>query len=98
MQTCSVCHAQSFDSISHCTNCDADLAQFSETSIALKRIKENLRISYVRIAVSDNCCPACIEAEGAYAKDEAPFLPVEGCSHNLGCRCYYQPVLETLFP
>jgi hypothetical protein len=25
-------------------------------------------------------------------------LPVEGCSHALGCRCFYQPVLDEIYP
>ncbi len=98
MQTCSQCHAQSPDASLRCMNCQAELKQFSETALALKRIQENPRITYLRIAVNHDCCPACRQAEGAYAKEKAPLLPVEGCSHNLGCRCFYQPVLGELFP
>jgi hypothetical protein len=98
VQTCSKCHTQSPDTADRCGNCKADLRQLSENAVALKRIQENPRISYVRIAVNHDCCPACRQAEGAYAKDKAPHLPIEGCSHHLGCRCFYQPVLGELFP
>ncbi len=94
MQTCSQCHAQSPDSAVRCIKCDAELPLFSETALALKRIQENPRISYVRISVNHDCCPACRQVEGAYPKEKVPKLPIEGCSHPLGCR----PVLEELFP
>jgi hypothetical protein len=98
VQTCSNCHAQSPDSVDECLNCGADLSKYSETAVSLMRIKENPRVIYVRISVAEDCCPACRQAEGAYDKDEAPKLPIEGCSHGLGCRCYYQPVLDDIYP
>jgi hypothetical protein len=98
VQICSKCHAQSPDTTSRCLNCDADLNEWSDTAVALKRIQANPRVSYVRISVSQDCCPACRQMEGAYAKDAVPKLPVEGCSHGLGCRCFYQPVLEVIYP
>ncbi|MDD5466783.1 MAG: hypothetical protein PHS96_03160 [Anaerolineales bacterium] len=98
MQTCSVCHVQSPDAAPQCANCQADLSQLSETALALKRIQANPRVNYLHVAVAHDCCPACRDAEGAYAKDQAPRLPIEGCSHNLGCRCMYQPVLAELYP
>ena len=98
MQTCSKCQTQSPDSATHCKNCQADLKEWSTTALILKRYQENPRVRYVHIMVMDNCCPACREIQGAYAKDAAPALPVEGCSHPLGCRCIYQPFLEELYP
>ncbi len=98
MQTCSKCHAQLPDSISACTQCGADLSEWSESAVALKKFQENPRVNYVRLVVADDCCPACRQAEGAYAKDSAPRLPIEGCSHGLGCRCFYEPVLEVIYP
>lgn len=98
MQICSKCSAQSPDTVNECTSCGANLNEWSNTAISLKRIQANERISYVRILVANDCCPACRQVEGAYAKNEAPSLPVEGCSHALGCRCYYQPVLEYIYP
>ena len=98
MQICSKCNAQSPDTASHCVNCDADLSQFSQTAVALKSYQANSRVQYVRVMVMHDCCPACREVEGAYAKDEVPALPVESCSHPLGCRCFYQPFLTDIFP
>jgi hypothetical protein len=79
-------------------NCQADLSEWSNTAVALKQFKENPRVKYVRLMVDANCCPACHEVEGAYPKDQVPVLPVEGCSHSLGCRCFYLPFLEEIFP
>lgn len=98
MQICSKCHAQSPDSVGTCVNCGVDLGEWSNTAVALKRLQNNPRVIYVRISVANDCCPACRQAEGAYAKDSVPKLPIEGCSHGLGCRCFYQPVLEEIFP
>ena len=98
MQICSKCQAQSPDTVDECVNCKADLTEWSETAVSLKRLRDNPRVSYVRIAVAHDCCPACRQAEGAYDKNAIPRLPVEGCSHGLGCRCYYQPVLEYIYP
>ena len=98
MQICSKCHAQLPDSVSICTQCGSDQSEWSESAVALKRFQENARVNYVRLVVADDCCPACRQTEGAYAKDSAPKLPVEGCSHGLGCRCFYEPVLEVIYP
>jgi len=98
VQICSKCHASSPDSSQSCSQCGADLREWSQTAVSLKRFQENPRVIYVRISVSDDCCPACRQAEGAYAKDSVPSLPIEGCSHQLGCRCFYQPVLDEIYP
>ncbi len=98
MQTCYQCNAQSPDGASNCVNCDADLTEFSTTEMARKNFLANPRVSSIRILVADDSCPACQELEGTYEKDEVPTLPVEGCSHGLGCRCFYQPYLTTIFP
>lgn len=98
MQTCSKCQALAPDSANLCLNCGEDLSVWSETAVALRQLQENPRVIYVRISVAYDCCPACRQMEGAYAKDSAPALPVEGCSHVNGCRCFYQPVLEEIYP
>jgi len=98
VQTCSKCHNFSPDAASLCSNCSADLKEWSETAVALKTIQSNPRVIYVRISVAQDCCPACRQVEGAYAKEVALQLPVEGCSHTHGCRCFYQPVLEVIYP
>jgi hypothetical protein len=98
MQTCYLCNAQSPDEASNCVNCDADLEEFSTTEIARKEFLANPRVRSVRVLVADDSCPACQALEGTYEKDEVPTLPVKGCSHGLGCRCFYQPYLITIFP
>jgi hypothetical protein len=50
------------------------------------------------LIVANDACPACREAEGAFDKDQIPQLPVAGCSHPLGCRCFYEPALAEIFP
>lgn len=98
MQICSRCQTSNLDSAILCSNCKAELSVWSVGAVALKEMKENPRISHIRISVSGDCCPACSEAEGVYSKEEVPPLPIMGCSHNLGCRCFYMPVLDELYP
>jgi hypothetical protein len=98
VQICTRCQAQSPDSATQCNTCQADFSEWSSTSAALKRFRENTRVLYVRIAVAGDCCPACREIQGAYPKDSVPHLPVEGCSHQHGCRCFYQPFLDEIYP
>jgi ribosomal protein L40E len=98
VQTCTKCNAQSPDEAELCANCGSDLKEWSKTAVARKKFANNPRVRYVQIITMDNCCPACHEMHGSYAKDSAPVLPVEGCSHPLGCRCFYQPVLDEIYP
>jgi hypothetical protein len=98
VQICSKCQAQLPDTLNTCSQCGADLSVWSNSAVTLKRLQENPRVTYVRIAVGNDCCPACRQVEGAYAKEVAPKLPVEGCSHANGCRCFYEPILEVIYP
>ncbi len=98
MQTCGVCNKQSPDEVTICPRCGSDLREKSMTSLALKSMRENDRVSLVRISVQHDCCPACAAVQGAHPKDNVPVLPVEGWSHALGCRCNYEPVLTEIFP
>jgi hypothetical protein len=98
MQTCTNCYAQSPDDAQTCANCGADLSECSLTAQALKRFQANPRVRLVRISVAADACPACYEVQGAYPKDAVPRLPIEGCSHNHGCRCFYEPVLDEIYP
>jgi hypothetical protein len=79
-------------------NCSADLRQFSITAVALARFRENPRVEIIRLVVSDEACPACHEIAGNYAKDETPAVPVQGCSNPDGCRCFYEPLLNVIYP
>jgi hypothetical protein len=98
MQTCSQCNAQSSDAATQCQNCGADLGEFSSTAVALKRFQNNSRVRMIRLIAMHDACPACLEVARTYEKDLAPKLPVEGCSHSLGCRCFYQPYLDEIYP
>ncbi len=94
MQICSKCHAPSPDTATHCVKCGADLREFSTRAVALKRYKENPRVKAIRVVVAADACPVCLATAGTYAKDEVPTLPVEGCSHEGGCRCTYEPLYD----
>lgn len=93
MQTCSRCNASSPDTATHCVHCQADLRKFSLTAVALKRMQANPRVSAIRISVAHDACPYCYELLKTYPKDAVPPLPHPGCSHENGCRCFYEPVL-----
>ncbi|MDD5367701.1 MAG: hypothetical protein PHQ40_01335 [Anaerolineaceae bacterium] len=98
MQTCTQCNKESPDSARQCTNCQAGLSEFSTTSVALKHFQANPRVSLVRISVAADACPVCSEVQGAYPKDQVPRLPIDGCSYPRGCRCFYEPVLDEVYP
>lgn len=94
MQTCSKCNAQSPDTASHCSHCGADLSKYSTTAVALAHFQANPRVKAIRISVAYDACPHCSVLMNTYAKDKVPPLPHKGCSHENGCRCFYEPVLE----
>ena len=94
MQTCSKCNASSPDNAHTCVNCNASLDEFSASSMALKRMQANPRIRLIRVTVAQDACPYCYELLNSYPKDKVPRLPHSGCSHENGCRCFYEPVLE----
>lgn len=98
MQTCSLCNASSPDTAKRCLNCGADLGELSVNAVALKKFRENPRVTSVRINVAHDACPLCYELRGTFEKDAVPVLPHEGCSHPQGCRCTYAPVLNDIYP
>lgn len=98
MQTCSKCQTQIPDAASICPICGSDLHDFSTTAVALMKFQANTRVTNVRLVVPDTACPACLEAEGTYPKNGVPLLPVEGCSEPNGCQCFYEPMLNEIYP
>jgi len=64
----------------------------------LKQLQNNPRVKNIRIIVSPDCCPACAAKEGTYEKDDVISLPIEGCSNPAGCRCFYEPMLNIIYP
>lgn len=98
MQTCNSCHTQSRDSVTICPNCQSDLRIFSTTAVALEKFRQNPRIKTVRVATPEEACPICVEIQGTYSKDEAPVLPIEGCSSPNGCCAFYEPIITDIYP
>ena len=70
----------------------------SDAAKALARLKANARVKYIVLIVPDDACPACQQLAGTYPKDQTPRLPFEMCSHPLGCRAFYMPYLDEIYP
>jgi hypothetical protein len=98
LQTCSRCQTRSSDVQNICPNCQASLKDFSTFAIALSKFLDNPRVIAIRISAPKNACPACNQIGGAYSKEFVPSLPIQGCSEDGGCRCFYEPVLEENLP
>jgi hypothetical protein len=98
LQTCSRCNASSPDLSLECNHCHADLREFSVNAVTLKQYQQNPRVSSIRINVAGDACPLCYESRGTFDKDAVPALPHEGCSHAMGCRCTYEPILNEIYP
>jgi len=98
LRTCSLCNATAPDTAHTCPHCQANLDEFSVTAAALRSFQQNSRVTAVRINVAGDACPLCYESRGTFAKEKVPTLPHEGCSHEGGCRCAYEPVLNEIYP
>jgi len=75
-----------------------DVWETSEAAKSLERMRANPRIKYIVVCVPEDACPACQNLTGTYPKDQVPRLPYAECSHPLGCRSYYVPYLDEIFP
>jgi hypothetical protein len=51
----------------------------------------------IRVAAPQECNVGQ-SVQGVYSKEDAPELPVKGCSRPGGCICTYEPVLDEIFP
>ncbi len=71
---------------------------YSTTSVARTEMLANPRVVRLRLIVAADACSACREAQGDYAKDSVPDLPISSCSHPHGCRCFYEPYLSEIYP
>ena len=80
------------------TDRSEELWASSEAAKSLERMRANPRIKYIVIVVPEDACPACQNLTGTYAKDQVPRLPIEQCSHPLGCRAFYLPYLDEIYP
>jgi hypothetical protein len=74
-----------------------DAERREEQRVALEKIRNGLA-TRVRILVAPDACPVCRAREGAYAFDDVPELPLEGCSRVGGCNAVYAPVLDLYGP
>jgi len=70
----------------------------SSAAQVLARLQANPRVKLIVLAVPADACPACQELAGTYPKEHVPHLPVDLCSHPLGCRSSYLPYLNEIFP
>ena len=70
----------------------------AEVQDALKKLQANDRISKIVLVVPADACPACRDIAGTYEKDETPEIPVDVCTHPLGCRSTYMPFIQELYP
>jgi hypothetical protein len=59
-------------------------------------IKAGGSLAGVRIQVGDDCCQAAkdLNPEAVYLPEEAPLIPLPGCSYKHDCRCVYRPVMK----
>lgn len=90
---------QSSSSVSQkLTDRSDEMWENSAAAQSLERMKANPRVKYIVIVVPEDACPACQNLTGTYPKDQVPRLPLEKCSHPLGCRSYYLPYLDEIFP
>jgi hypothetical protein len=75
------------------------MSNAKELAAALERLKNNERVTLIRIQVADDACPVCLSLEGAYPKSQVPVLPPDGCSCPHGrTRVSYAPVLAEIYP
>jgi hypothetical protein len=82
----------------HIADRATDHWESSKVAQDLARLQANPRVKFIVVAVPSDACPVCQGLAGTYPKEEAPRLPVELCSHPLGCRSYYIPFLDEIFP
>ncbi len=75
-----------------------DRWETSPAAQALKRLQANPRVKYIVVSAPADACPACQALAGTYPKDQVPRLPIEQCSHPLGCRAFYNPYLDEIYP
>lgn len=80
------------------TDRNLDAWENSPAAAALKRMQANPRIKAITISAPSEACTVCQQLTGTYPKDQVPRLPIELCSHPLGCRAFYIPVMDTIFP
>ena len=57
---------------------------------------KQMRVAHVTHFAAAGSCPVCTSFNGQkWRIDQAPELPHAQCTHQYGCRCLYQPVLNS---
>lgn len=77
-------------------------ANYARIQIERKRSIEELRgyakeefVTGVEILCCDDSCEKCkAVANKKYPLNRAPLIPIDGCTHEMGCRCCYTPVVD----
>jgi hypothetical protein len=96
VRICANCRQQVADHVTVCPRCKTDLISGSVGARELARLRADGRIRELRILSDRFCCPTCRDAAQVYPIEQVPLLPLEGCSHAVGCRCSYEPVLDVI--
>ncbi|OGO19970.1 MAG: hypothetical protein A2Z15_06490 [Chloroflexi bacterium RBG_16_50_11] len=66
---------------------------FAQHQAALERYR-NEGLKYVEVLPTSDSCEACKKlADKHYILKDAPELPSEHCTHKMGCRCTFLPVV-----
>ena len=61
----------------------------------LRQYAESEFVVGVEVVCSDDSCKKCkFVASKKYPLDKAPLLPIDGCTHEDGCRCFYSAVYD----
>jgi hypothetical protein len=81
-------------------NADRSSDNWDSSSAAqvLARLQANPHVKFIVLAVPVDACPGCQRLAGTYPKEAVPSLPIDSCSHPLGCRSYYIPYLGEIYP
>lgn len=72
-------------------------ANYAEKALSAYRlgVKAGGAIQGVRILVGEDSCAECrLHADIVYSPEDAPILPLDGCTHAEGCRCAYTPAMK----
>jgi hypothetical protein len=77
---------------------DSVMQRKAEARAALEHMRANPRVKLIVLSVPEDACPSCMELAGTYPKDQVPDIPMERCSHPMGCRSFYQPYLDDIYP
>ena len=68
-----------------------------QQSDILTKLRANPRVRMIRVASPEDCNVGQ-SIQGVFTKEDAPELPIKGCSRSGGCICAYEPVLDDIYP